>query len=162
MPQLHGDLSQGWNHMWARCVNHEIQIYKDPVVIPKCIISEWFHSLKTKHQAELKAQCFHRHLLFIRAQNGENVIQRFSSCPGPTQDWSHSAQACNNPQSWSDTSSIASSEAGAHAENLLLVFMGISISEVFTLCSNECKISASLTANSSLNGSKCSGHLCYS
>lgn len=50
---------------------------------------------------------------------------------------SHSAPSCNNPQSWSDTSSIASSEAGAHAENLLFACMGISFTEVFTLCSKD-------------------------
>lgn len=106
-------------------------------VVPKSIISEWFHYLKTKHPGELKAQCFHRHLLFIRAQNGENVTQRFSLYSGPTQGWSHSAQAWNNPQSWTDTSCIASSEAGGHAENLLFAFMGISITEAFTLCSKD-------------------------
>lgn len=40
----------------------------------------------------------------------------------------------------------ASSEAGAHAENILFAFMAISITEVLILCSKECKISASLTA----------------
>lgn len=68
--------------------------------------------------------------------SGHRMERMFSTCTGPTQEWSHSAQACNNPLSWGDTSSIVRSEAGAHAENLF-TFMVISITEVYTLCSKD-------------------------
>lgn len=139
LPMLDRSATVTW---W--CVSCELQIYTDAVVLLKCTFSEWFHVLFedetpswTENQMLLQTYSVYQDTEWREYYCIGSPVVLLNVCPGHTQDFSHSAQPGNNPQSWSDTHSLASSPAMTHVENLFFARTWTSITEVFTLCSTD-------------------------